>query len=62
MGRKSGGPGASRSAAAPLEEKAAPVEERETQSRIRFASFLTVEVRGKGSSMVLIKAPVWMIE
>lgn len=31
-------------------------------SRIRFASFLTVEVRGKGPATVLIKAPVWLIE
>lgn len=62
MGRKSGGMGASRSAVVPLEDKAAPVEERETQPRIRFASFLTVEVRGKGPSIVLVKAPVWTIE
>lgn len=31
-------------------------------ARIRFASFLTVEVRGKGQSMVLAKSPVWLIE
>lgn len=31
-------------------------------ARIRFASFLTVEVRGKGPAMVLVKAPVWLVE
>ncbi|KAJ6014848.1 hypothetical protein N7540_009439 [Penicillium herquei] len=31
-------------------------------ARIRFASFLTVEVRGKGPATVLIKAPVFLIE
>lgn len=31
-------------------------------ARIRFASFMTVEVRGKGQSMVLAKAPVWLID
>ncbi|KAJ5125212.1 hypothetical protein N7526_007389 [Penicillium atrosanguineum] len=41
------------------EEKSEPVE---GPARIRFSSFLTVEVRGKGPSMVLVKAPVWMIE
>ncbi|KAJ5272963.1 hypothetical protein N7478_008088 [Penicillium angulare] len=30
--------------------------------RIRFASFLTVEVRGKGPATVLVQAPVWLIE
>ncbi|KAJ6157908.1 hypothetical protein N7470_005500 [Penicillium chermesinum] len=30
--------------------------------RIRYASFLTVEVRGKGPATVLIKAPVWLLE
>lgn len=41
------------------EEKSEPVER---PSRIRFSSFLTVEVRGKGPATVLVKAPVWMIE
>ena len=41
------------------EEKSEPVE---GPARIRFSSFLTVEVRGKGPAMVLVKAPVWMIE
>jgi hypothetical protein len=63
MGRKPAGPAPTRpSAGATHEEKPAPTEERETQPRIRFASFLTVEVRGKGPPMVLVKAPVWMIE
>lgn len=62
MGRKPVGPSPSRPSAGAHEEKPAPTEERETASRIRFASFLTVEVRGKGSPMVLVKAPVWMIE
>lgn len=31
-------------------------------ARIRFASFLTVEVRGKGQSTVLAKSPVWLME
>lgn len=41
------------------EEKSEPVE---GPARIRFSSFLTVEVRGKGPAMNLVKAPVWMIE
>lgn len=41
------------------EEKSEPVE---GPARIRFSSFLTVEVRGKGPATVLVKAPVWMIE
>lgn len=36
--------------------------EQSEPSRIRYASFLTVEVRGKGPATVLIKAPVWLIE
>lgn len=31
-------------------------------ARIRFASFLTVEVRGKGPVVVLVKAPVFLVE
>ncbi|CEO59761.1 hypothetical protein PMG11_04424 [Penicillium brasilianum] len=62
MGRKPTGPGPSRASPGTHEEKPAPTEERETAPRIRFASFLTVEVRGKGPPMVLVKAPVWMIE
>jgi hypothetical protein len=60
--RKSGGADHSRSGAShPHEEK---VEQPEVAipPRIRFSSFLTVEVRGKGQAMVLVKAPVWLIE
>lgn len=31
-------------------------------TRIRFASFLAVEVRGKGPTTVLLKAPVYPLE
>jgi hypothetical protein len=63
MGRKPAGPVSSRPSPGPAhDEKPVAAEERETQPRIRFAAFLTVEVRGKGPSMVLVKAPVWMIE
>ncbi|KAF3389600.1 hypothetical protein F1880_004479 [Penicillium rolfsii] len=63
MGRKPASPAPTRApAVAPHEDKPAPAEERDTQPRIRFASFVTVEVRGKGPPMALVKAPVWMIE
>ncbi|KAJ5930211.1 hypothetical protein N7466_005704 [Penicillium verhagenii] len=53
-----------RPAADPPARPAAGTEKTEQTepSRIRFASFLTVEVRGKGPATVLIKAPVWLIE
>ncbi|KAJ5651737.1 hypothetical protein N7507_009163 [Penicillium longicatenatum] len=54
MGRRPADPPA-RPAGGDKTEQAEP-------SRIRFASFLTVEVRGKGPATVLIKAPVWLIE
>ena len=39
------------------------VEERERgPGRIRFASFVTAEVRGRGPMNVLVKAPVYMVE
>ncbi|KAJ5679872.1 hypothetical protein N7462_008116 [Penicillium macrosclerotiorum] len=72
IGRRPGGPEGARpgpgpspgpAAAGPQpDEKAIQVDERDSQPRIRFASFMTVEVRGKGPAMVLIKAPVWLIE
>ncbi|KAJ5884692.1 hypothetical protein N7495_009202 [Penicillium taxi] len=31
-------------------------------ARIRFASFPTVEVHGKGPTTVLVKSPVWLVE
>ncbi|RHZ43298.1 uncharacterized protein CDV56_100894 [Aspergillus thermomutatus] len=37
-----------------------PVEER-SSGRIRFASFLSAEVRGRGPTNVLVKAPVYLI-
>lgn len=54
IGRRSNEP-----SARPAAGEKAPEPE---QSRIRYASFLTVEVRGKGPATVLIKAPVWLIE
>lgn len=55
MGRRPGSEAPSR---APAGEKGETTE----PARIRFASFLTVEVRGKGPATVLIKAPVFLIE
>ncbi|KAF7714561.1 Uncharacterized protein PECH_006111 [Penicillium ucsense] len=66
MGRRPLGSATGRTpaGAAPHEEnKSQPAgEDREKHSRIRFASFLAIEVRGKGSPVVLVKAPVWLIE
>ncbi|PGH03140.1 hypothetical protein AJ80_08735 [Polytolypa hystricis UAMH7299] len=36
-------------------------EQKEVENRIRFAAFVTVEVRGKGTSNVIVKAPVYTI-
>ncbi|KAJ5593875.1 uncharacterized protein N7459_000083 [Penicillium hispanicum] len=59
IGRKPAGPEPSRPAAGQShDDKPEPTE----LTRIRFASFLAVEVRGKGPSTVLMKAPVWLIE
>lgn len=58
MGRKPAGNEPSRPAGHAHDDK----NEDEGPARIRFASFLTVEVRGKGPAMVLVKAPVWLIE
>lgn len=62
MGRRPLGPASGRSPAGAVhEEKLPPVDDRENASRIRFASFLAVEVRGKGTPVVLVKAPVWLL-
>ncbi|EPS33151.1 hypothetical protein PDE_08113 [Penicillium oxalicum 114-2] len=62
MGRRPLGPASGRSPAGAMhEEKLPPVDDRENASRIRFASFLAVEVRGKGTPVVLVKAPVWLL-
>ncbi|KAJ5087031.1 hypothetical protein NUU61_008338 [Penicillium alfredii] len=60
MGRKSA-PEANRPAAGNSpDDKADLPESAPAPTRIRFASFLAVEVRGKAPSTVLIKAPVWL--
>ena len=56
MGRRSGG--GSEPSRPPTGDKVEPTE----PARIRFAAFMTVEVRGKGPATVLVKAPVWLIE
>lgn len=58
MGRKSVNE-SSRSAGGQISEEKG---EQEGSNRIRFASFVTVEVRGKGPPTVLVKAPVFLLE
>ena len=59
IGRKFAAPESSRPVPGHVhEEKSEPTE----PARIRFASFMSVEVRGKGPNTVLIKAPVWLFE
>ncbi|PYH89689.1 hypothetical protein BO71DRAFT_389182 [Aspergillus ellipticus CBS 707.79] len=44
------------------ETRIVPEERERGPGRIRFASFVTAEVRGRGPMNVLVKAPVYMIE
>ncbi|QQK46256.1 Serine carboxypeptidase family protein [Penicillium digitatum] len=64
IGRKHASTEISRPAQAPgpAEDKSDPAELAPSSPRIRFASFLAVEVRGKGPATVLIKSPVWLVE
>ncbi|EGD92035.2 hypothetical protein H112_00325 [Trichophyton rubrum D6] len=41
------------------EEAAEAAREKENENRIRFAAFVAVEVRGKGTGNVIVKAPVY---
>lgn len=59
MGRKPVNESSRPASGQPAEEKG---EQTEGSNRIRFASFVTVEVRGKGSAVVLVKAPVFLME
>ena len=46
----------------PADENSTPTAAAAAGGRIRFATFLCVDVRGKGNGNVLVKAPVYMLE